>query len=800
MMIISHPAIKEYQRKPLAEHLANVAEGSRSRIQRLSLSTKLITKDHLEGLAFKIGLMHDLGKASIFFQEHIRGKNREPLSHHSLVSAIALYYVLIDDNKFADFALIAFKAVQRHHGNLSAFGTERLSDRVLISNTLKIYNSVLQQIKNDQNLTNLFHGNSITLPHLDKDKIEKLGDELYDFEKVEDADDAVERFLIQNLLFSVLLDADKHDAARIAYKTDQQLKQAISYSPNQYIKTFKKKESKLNAIRSDLLSAASSINADMGKCFAMSAPTGSGKTLACLGFANALQLSLQKQRRLIYCLPYTSIIDQNHEEICKVLKANGMDAKESDLLLKHHHLVDFSSRNASEQPKEDYDLLDYQNDSLIVNSWGSACIVSSFVQLFHSLIGSKNSLVRKLHNIVNSIILLDEVQNLPPKYYLLLRRIFYVLANRFDTYILTCTATQPFIYEPDSFLEISPKGLFDHEVFNRVSLEIVNKTQSIEEFAESLDLEGTLNVLFVLNTKKSAIELYQILQERYGSAYQTFCLTTYHLPILRLDRIEQIKKQLKAGKPLILVSTQLIEAGVDLSFQKVYRDMGPLDSIIQVAGRCNRHGELGVLGGKMQLLNLVKDEKSYATMVYDGYVLDKTNETLSGYDKLESKDFAKLIKSYYHSLEFEATSSAIMNAIKDLNYDQDRIRQLAIDRFKLIEESYPTSTLFIPHSSEARKALQNLLNAQNELKDADILDEITESKLRLTIKESYNKLSSYQLNLTRNDLKNYSRSMSYYHKLCDDVYYISAEGIEAVYDESTGFVLEPVYRGAALSF
>lgn len=795
-MIISHPALKEYRRKPLAEHLTNVAKGSRERIQRLSLTTKLIGKEQFEELAFRVGLLHDLGKASTYFQDYIRGGDKSVFSNHSLVSAIALYYILVGDLRFKTFALIAFKATQRHHGNLSAFGTERLHDPVLIENTLIIYENIRQQVELDQSLSSLLLEHKITLPTLDRGAIEELGDELEDFEEIENSDDAIERFLIQNLLFSVLLDADKHDAARIDYVVDQHLNQITSYSPNNYIETFDNKKTDLNLIRTGLLNAATGVDPHSENCFAMSAPTGSGKTLACLGFANAIYSADSKKRRLIYCLPYTSIIDQNFDEIDKVLRANEIDAENRSLLLKHHHLVDFSDPSSKEPINEDYDYQNYLNDSLIANSWSAACVISSFVQLFHSLIGSINSLVRKLHNIVNSIILLDEVQSLPPKYYPLLRRMFYVLANRFDTYILTCTATQPFIYEPSSFKEISPAGLFEHDVFNRVILNIVRDSQSLIEFAENLELFDVKSALFVVNTKKSANELYELLSGIFGDRYTVFCLTTYHVPAVRLEKIRIIKTLLKQEKPLLLVSTQLIEAGVDLSFQRVFRDWGPLDSIIQVAGRCNRHSEFGYLGGNMQLLNLNKDGKSYASKVYDAYLLQKTDEALKSFDKLESKDFEKLIKYYYHSLEFEAESNAIMRAIKDLNYDENRKGQLAIDRFKLIEDSYATVTLYVPLCVDAQIALESLIKTQHELSNNKDIDEETESRLRLETTVSYHNLSKYQLNLSWNDLEHYDENMAYFHKLRDYVYYISPEGVDMVYDNATGFILEPEYRGA----
>lgn len=794
-MIISHPAFKEYQKKPLTEHLENVARGCSLRIQRLSLDTHTISAKNLADLAFRVGLLHDLGKASSYFQTHIRGGKPNALSKHSLISAIVLYYDLIRDSRFGGFALLAFKAVQRHHGNLSTFGTERLDDAVLIDTSLKIYVDVTKQIQTDADLNQFFLRHHVKFPELNILMLKDLGNELEYLEPVKNADDAIERFIIQNLLFSVLIDADKYDAARIDHTPDQTLQAPLNYSPYKHLDTFEQTENELNDIRSKLTKVAGSTLPDSGNCFAMSAPTGSGKTFACLAFADSMQKHSQCPRRVLYCLPYTSIIDQNHNEIAKVIQANGNDAGNPDFLLKHHHLMDFSRENRD----ENYDLHDYMNDNLVANSWNAACVVSTFVQLFHSLIGYRNSMVRKLHNIVNSIILLDEVQSLPPKYYPLLRHVFRVLATRFDTIILTCTATQPFIYEPATFVEISPANLFDHPVFKRVELRINSQPRSLSEFVEELNLDGAPNALFVMNTKRSAIELYRLLKQIYDDFYEIHCLTTFHTPITRIDKIAEIKTALNRGKPVILVSTQLIEAGVDISFQRVYRDFGPLDSVIQVAGRCNRHGEYGNLGGKMVLLNLHREEKTYASYVYDSYLLYKTKAVFGDKQRIESLEFPNVIQAYYRSLEFSADANALMNAIKEMNYDQDYRDQMAIQRFKLIEDQYCSQSLYILMDQIAQDAMELLIESRRLLAGMIFADNQEESILRLQIKRSYHVLSQYQLSLLPGDIRSYDQRMSFFHKLDDSVYYIPMDYVDQAYSYETGFLPEPSSSGSVIS-
>ncbi|MCB5278686.1 MAG: CRISPR-associated helicase Cas3' [Candidatus Cloacimonetes bacterium] len=792
-MIISHPAFKEYQRKPLYEHLQNVAKGCRERIQRLSLSPRTIDKQTLCSLAYLIGLLHDIGKAGTAFQKHIRGAKSSAYTKHSLVSALILYEILSQNPRFIDYALLAFKAVQRHHGNLSAFGSENLRDGVLIHTTLEIFEDLKRNIQKDEELLSMLSMHYISIPELDKSAINGLIKKLELFEPIDDAEDAIERFMIQNLLFSVLIDADKYDAARIENVIDAKLKAFPSLSPHNYLCALNPPENELNAIRDKLLIAASSPQGIGNRRFAMSAPTGSGKTLACMAFAEAIQKASQRKRRVLYCLPYTSIIDQNHEEIGLVLSKNGSNANDPDLLLKHHHLVDFSRNDID----EDYDLRDFLNDNLIANSWNSACVVSTFVQLFHSLIGSRNSLLRKLHNILNSIVLLDEVQSLPPKYYPLLRVFFKVLTERFDTIILTCTATQPFIFEPKSFLELSPPELFKSDIFNRVSLEIYSKTLSVEEFAASVDLSKGQNALFVMNTKRSAIDLFILLNKRLGDEYKLYCLTTLHTPICRLKRLEEVRDKLERKERIILVSTQLVEAGVDLSFERVYRDMGPLDSIVQVAGRCNRHGEMGMLGGKMQIVSLHKDGKQYAELIYDNYLLQKTKDVFAGKSVFESKDFGYLIENYYSSISFAAEAQYLLEAIKELNYDQRRQDQLSVDSFRLIQEQYATVSLYILQDTKAQQAMEELISARNFL-SKDREDEDAKSRARLKVKQCYHFLGKYQLSLRESDIKNYSVMNSYFNKFKDKIYYIPFEDYLKVYSYETGFLREPLESGSVM--
>jgi CRISPR-associated endonuclease/helicase Cas3 len=353
-----------------------------------------------------------------------------------------------------------------------------------------------------------------------------------------------------------------------------------------------------------------------------------------LVFANILKERLEEDEgRIIYCLPYTSIIDQNFDEFEKIFKfgkKNKYEQRPARYLLKHHYL---SMKNVKNRiSKEEYSYKDYLDDKLFVESWESSMVVTTFVQFFHTVIGYKNSFLKKFHNIINSIVILDEVQNINPEYYYLLRKILAVLGEKFNTYFLLITATQPIILDSQTCRPvplIKKQKYMEHNLFNRVVLKVIKGPQYLKDFQNDFCAKfAGENCLIVLNTKKAAVSLFQYIKKN-TTDYEIFCLTTYLVPRDRKDKIDKIKNLLKDKKQIIVVATQLIEAGVDVSFKYVFRDFGPLDSIIQVAGRCNRNGEYGLLGGFMTLIMLADDnDKLYHKYIYKPIIAQHAAQTL----------------------------------------------------------------------------------------------------------------------------------------------------------------------------
>ncbi len=394
---------------------------------------------------------------------------------------------------------------------------------------------------------------------------------------------------------------------------------------------------------------------------------------------------------------------------------------------------------------------------------------------------------------VNAIVILDEVQNIPPDYYYLLKKVLDVLGKRFNIYFLLITATQPEILdliksEPLSLVQIG--NYMKAPLFNRVKLIVQKKEQTLKEFAEGFcESFSENNCLIVMNTKKAAISLYEHIRD-HKTDYKTFCLTTFLVPHHRMKKIKQIKEALKSGEKIIVVSTQLIEAGVDLSFKWVYRDFGPLDSIVQVAGRCNRNGEYGELGGQIRLLKLVNEdhgEKPYHAYIYQPILAQYVENTLK-HDAYESKNFLDLSVDYFKKFEFKDKAGQLLAAICNLNYDDACRSQIPVEKFKLIEE-YSEEALHILITPEAEKQMERLLIVKEQLQKKELSKEEKDAWL-LEIEKLKAALKNFQISLRMRELEAYHDSAIIEEK--ERYKFISHENQKKyAYDPDIGFLTNP---------
>ncbi|MFW6015813.1 MAG: CRISPR-associated helicase Cas3' [bacterium] len=824
MILYSH--FSNTQKKDLKVHLKSVATNSRNVLLNKDLSLSYISKQVLADISYLIGIAHDFGKTTTFFQNYLVYKINNNFSHHGLISAL-LGYLLI--KRYCDdqiIPLIAYMVIKKHHGNIESpledpgytFGDLSIQLKDIKENNYHKVQSIYKE---------LFKGFDICfgevfdeIVEIAEDDPEELIDDFDDiiFEDVRDEEESIEVFLITNLLYSILIDCDKKDAARInnSYFTGAIKENFDVYN---YINHCRKKDpikfsldKPINRARNNFFDEVIN-NSQIKKnnyLYSLTAPTGIGKTYVSFAFANKLKLFYAKGRRVIYCLPYTSIIDQNYKELEEIISHNlnkKYEKNPTKYLLKHHYLMPMQllkDVNNNSDSKDTINLNKYFEDKLLLESWETGNIVTTFVQLFESIIGNKNSYLKKFHNIINSIIILDEIQNVPAKYYKIIGKVFQIMAKSFNTHILLLTATQPEIIQRQNHINlVIDEKYAKQEVFNRTEVEIVDNLNelSLDDFlVYFIDTFNEQCGLIVTNTITSALTIYkELIMSKSVSNYQIYSLTTYLTPEDRINRIKMIEKKIKNGEKIIVVSTQLIEAGVDLSFTLVYRDLGPLDSIIQVAGRCNRNGELYPEKGKVKIVQLKKDQNSkpYCKKVYDPLLVQFSEEVLkdskyyNGSKVIEAKQFIYLSKEYFLKIrnKIQRDADQLLESIKSLDYSGVNRNNLSIKDFKLIEYQSGKEDIIICQCKSVENKINKLEVLYDSIKKTGENNEEA-NKVFAEIELIKKDLAKYKVSVYSNDLDKYNNY--YIIKEFKFIKYVSYKDQKKyLYDKNIGFCKSP---------
>lgn len=397
------------------------------------------------------------------------------------------------------------------------------------------------------------------------------------------------------MLFSCLVDADFLDTEAFFDQAKPESRQgfpsldAMLAAFDAYMNTVvaQASDTLVNRLRADILKRCCDKAVLAPGFFSLTVPTGGGKTLSSLAFA-LRHAQTHNKRRIIYAIPYTSIIEQTADEFRKVFKTLG-----DEVLIEHHSQADADEKSETARSR------------LACENWDAPLIVTTNVQLFESLFAAKTSRCRKLHNIAGSVIVLDEAQQLPPEFLQPILDVLNLLVKHYGVTVVLCTATQPALSSTRYFdasrnlrglenvREIidNPDALYAQ--LKRVKVELPtdwNTPVSWESVAQSLKQEDC--VLAIVNTRKAARELYRLMPP--GTIHLSALMCGAHRSVV----IKQIRDRLTAKRdgldtePLRVVSTQLVEAGVDLDFPVVWRALAGLDSIAQAAGRCNREGRI----------------------------------------------------------------------------------------------------------------------------------------------------------------------------------------------------------------
>jgi CRISPR-associated helicase Cas3/CRISPR-associated endonuclease Cas3-HD len=557
----------------LKDHLLGVAE----------LTREYASIFHAGELGYAAGLLHDLGKYKAKFQARIRG---QPVAvAHSSTGALAVRERWRQLFGAADIhghlaQLVQF-AIAFHHGGLRNYGTKD-EDGSLVHRLEAAAGS-----PEEQEVLNGAAWKEIDLPSLSIPTDGRLVAGLLRHNNLKSY--SWKLAFLGRMLYSCLVDADTVDTrnfsdpastgpaslrvptlAELSDRLDQALDARFAHAPDTTINQYRK------SILDDCRRQAQLTP----RLFTLTVPTGGGKTFSSLAFA-LRHAQAHGLRRIIYVIPFTSIIEQNAEQIRQVL---GREA-----VLEHHS--NFDLNEVEEQLGE----AESRRYKLSMENWDAPVVVTTSVQFFESLFSNRRTRCRKLHNIARSVIVLDEAQSLPCGY---LEPCLLALEELIESYgcsAVLCTATQPsWTGLGRQVKEImdkhSPAELYEDVAFRRVTVEMRDELDAATEDARLAEwLREEPQALCIVNTRKHA----KLLLDQFNSGMDGL----YHLsgrmtPRHRMSALREIRDRLRDGRTCLVISTQLIEAGVDVDFPVVYRALAGLDSIAQAAGRCNREGRL----------------------------------------------------------------------------------------------------------------------------------------------------------------------------------------------------------------
>ena len=638
------------------------------------------------------GQLHDLGKYSLPFQKRLKGEAKS-VDHATAGAKIAV-------ERWGNVIgkLIAF-CIAGHHTGL-ANGCGEGNNRSTLKQRLALQfgedipaldNLWQQEIKLPQNLS---------APPLKADAHHPFFS--YAF--------------FTRMLYSCLVDADYLDTEAFYSNLENEASErggypdlnALQHNFNQFINAFRrriaqaseqteaeKRNAALNRLRSEILDHAVEQAAQPQGLFTLTVPTGGGKTFTSMAFA----LEHAKQhgmRRVIYVIPFTSIIEQNAAEFRKVFGELGEQS-----VLEHHSTFD-DGKLQNEATKDKL--------RLASENWDAPIVVTTAVQFFESLFADRSSRCRKLHNIAGSVIILDEAQMLPLNLLLPIMQAIKELAQNYRCSIVMCTATQPAVQAENGFYrgfenvrEIAPKPTALFDKLRRTTVQHIG-TQTDTDLLAKLGEHSQM--LVIVNNRRHARSLYDQAKHLDG----TFHLTTLMCAKHRSQKLDEIRGRLKNGEPCRVIATSLIEAGVDVDFPLVMRAEAGLDSVAQAAGRCNREGKRSSENSFVWIFAPEEQWKAPPELATQAAVMRLTADTFSD-DLLSTQAVAAYFAELYQLKGSELDNKKILKMHNDTGQSLDFPFQTIADKFRMIESHM--QPLIIPFDGEAENLISNLHHADH---------------------------------------------------------------------------------------
>ncbi|MDE7400256.1 MAG: CRISPR-associated helicase Cas3' [Oscillospiraceae bacterium] len=673
-------------------------------------------------------LLHDAGKMNGDFNRYIKGETnfRRGDIDHSYGGAKYIMKLshAVDGENISETALFIARVIVSHHG-LHDWVDEEFKDYLKVRTDKKDrYDEICNGIKTllgDNELKNMLKAAA--------SEYTEIKNKLYDLCEKNSVRFSFYMGMFERLAESVLVDADRTDTAEFMDGIEPREFDTDTVWENMHTKIekmcedFRKKTDRISLRRMDISDRCAEFAKSEREICRLAVPTGGGKTISSLRFAVNYCKKFGK-KKIFYIAPFMSILEQNSDVLRLV--AGG------EILLEHHS-------NIAAEIDSGEELNDYESRC---ERWENPVIATTAVQFLNTLFSGKMSSVRRFHNLTNSVIVIDEIQSLPIKCVYLFNLAMNFLSRICGSVIVLCSATQPSLEQVEHPLlldgEESMTGDYseDFKRFKRTELisDIRMEQYTYEQaadYAYNKYLENK-NLLMIMNTKKAAAELFRLLKEKClegENDTEVIHLSTFMCPAHRKEKLDRVRKLLGEGKPVICVTTQLIEAGVDISFNCVIRSAAGAESIAQAAGRCNRHGDDKIR--PVYVIN-VKDERlgSGLEQIKTGRDIFIALAENRGYDLMSNEAmtlyFRKLYSEYKNGRN---NKDELKYCVKDMGADSSLLDLLSKNKrrsemcksdlryrsqafatagklFKVIDEN--TRDVIVPYNSEAEEIILDL--------------------------------------------------------------------------------------------
>ncbi|WP_439490704.1 CRISPR-associated helicase Cas3' [Algoriphagus sp.] len=805
MQVFSHSKEEQGKRsgsKLLIVHLNGVHEKALNHLSpRVSFHANL----NISELMSVVCWLHDLGKYTSYFQTYLLNpeKAEQHLKAHSNLGAHTAFNYFYSN---PEMSLLAFYLIKMHHSNLINIDLvlfpDNASTRIQEPEIFHKQKSALASLEELKNQLKGFEESQIELT---------TPKELHNlYKKNLRKQTSIGHYFITNYLFSLLIEADKLDASdTIPYTPENLPFSAVDdrfgkpIFPNLELQKMSQNELR-NYVRLEVVSNIDRDDILEKRIFTLAAPTGIGKTMTSLDFVLRLRAKIAKEEhflpQIIYGLPFINIIEQSLNEYEKTLGKGK--------IMGHYQYADIFGKEDEGRNELSDEETSYSQKQMSWDTWQKDVVITSFVQLFETLIGNRNKLLKKFRHFADSIIILDEVQTLAIEKLPLIGAALFYSAKFLNARILIMTATQPKIFElmaRELNVEIDNHKLEPFNILanDKAVFNCFNRTKIIPLIADKLESDGFLRLfesywtfgkscLVVVNKVSRSIDIFEALKEHLETyeGVRLFYLSTNITPIERQLRIQEIKEGLKE-KSCILVSTQVVEAGVDLDFDMGFRDLGPIDSIVQVAGRINRENSGVRKGSPLYIVDFGDCQKIY------GVATDIKSRKALAEKEIEEKDYKQMVETYFDEVSDNnmanfSFSQEIFEAMQNLKYafpSSSPNKHRTVSDFKIIEESHKGVSVFVESpndvgATDARIAFQSLLLGQ--------LDKATFDK---NFKRDFNqRIIAVPSYLDRaNELKKDEN-------LSDDILWIQQHDFDYYYDQFTGFKRNKEALNQAISF